>query len=842
MHGTAGPAVRWIDPVACIALAWVAFHLWVASPLPIEWGVLRVGETGVRALHLAFAILLAFLLHPLRRDGTARGLRLPDLLVAALAAFCAAYLYLFYARISAHPGDPAAIDVAVATVGLVLLLEATRRLLGWSMVVLALVLLAYILFGAHAPALIAHKSASVGKAMSHLWLSTEGVFGVALGVSAGFIFLFVVFGALLEAAGGGQYLVRGALSLVGHLRGGPAKAAVGVSAATGLVSGSSITNVVTTGPLTIPLVKRIGYPPEKAAAIEVAASINGQVMPPVMGAAAFLMVAYVGIPYLDVLKHALISALVAYLGLLYIVHLEAVKAGLRGLPRLNPYRWRRSLARFAVAATAIAAGAAILSAVVAGVRAAFPNDAAIVTAGLLLLAYLLLLRLAAPHILPEEVAAEPIRRMPDPGPALKSGLHFLLPIGLLVWNLIIERLSPADAVFRATIFLIVIVLTQRPLLAWLRGERSELGPALRRGVRDLLGGLVAGARGMVAIAIATATAGIVVGTLTLTGVGLIMTELIEVLTGGNVLAMLVFVALVCLVLGMGLPTTASYIVVSSLMAPVILTVGAQNGLPVPLIAAHLFVFYFGVLADALPPGGLATYAAASIAGANPLRTGVVAFRYSMRMALLPFMFVLNPELLLIGVHGVGHALLTVLAATLAGFVFISVNQAWLICRTRASERLLLLLATIMLFHPGLFMDPIHPAHRAVSGDAAVAALAMAPSGARMRVVVEGVTLEGREVTRVVLLPLGAPAPHAEQRLAHSGVTASRDGDTFTVLAVTAGGMAAKLGVEPGFRITAVEVAADRPAPQWMFVIALTLIVGVAWRQRRRSGSAAPQAG
>ena len=247
-------------------------------------------------------------------------------MLALLAALSAGYLSMFYESVSAHTGAPTGFEVTVAGIGVALLLEATRRVLGLPMVGLALLLLGYIFLGEHMPEVIAHKSASFSKAMSHLWLSTEGVFGVALGVSAGLIYLFVLFGALLESDGAGSYFIRSAVALLGHLRGGPAKAAVLASAATGMISGSSITNVVTTGPLTIPLIKRVGYPAEKAAAIEAAASVNGQVMPPVMGAAAFLMVEYVGVPYIDVLKHALISAMVSYLGLLYIVHLGACRA------------------------------------------------------------------------------------------------------------------------------------------------------------------------------------------------------------------------------------------------------------------------------------------------------------------------------------------------------------------------------------------------------------------------------------------------------------------------------------------------------------------------------------
>jgi TRAP-type uncharacterized transport system fused permease subunit len=318
-----GQLATWL---VLIGLTWSAFQLWIASPLPEMLG-LFMNEARIRSLHLGLAVLLAFLAYPASSRASEDRFPLLDLVLAVLAALSACYLALFYTSVSSHAGAETVFEIGSAGLGMLLLLEATRRVLGLPMVGLALVLLAYVFLGEYMPDPIAHKSASFGKAMSHLWLSTEGVFGVALGVSAGLIFLFVLFGALLETAGAGSYFIRCAVALLGHLRGGPAKAAVVASAVTGMISGSSITNVVTTGPLTIPLIKHVCYPAQKAAAIEVAASVNGQVMPPVMGAAAFLMVEYVGVSYIEVLKHALISAMVSYLGLLYIVHLEAVKGG-----------------------------------------------------------------------------------------------------------------------------------------------------------------------------------------------------------------------------------------------------------------------------------------------------------------------------------------------------------------------------------------------------------------------------------------------------------------------------------------------------------------------------------
>ncbi|MCZ4306653.1 TRAP transporter permease [Zoogloeaceae bacterium G21618-S1] len=823
--------------LAYTGLAWSMFQLWVASPLP-EWlGVLALNEARIRSLHLAFAVFLALLAYPVVRRKRSPDVPRADIVLAAMAALSAGYLALFYESVSEHVGNPSLFEVGIAAIGLTLLLEATRRVLGLPMVGLALTLLIYIFFGELMPDLIAHKGASFSHTMGHLWLGTEGVFGVALGVSAGFIFLFVLFGALLETAGAGSYFIRSAVALLGHLRGGPAKAAVVASAATGLISGSSITNVVTTGPLTIPLIKRVGYPAEKAAAIEVAASVNGQVMPPVMGAAAFLMVEYVGVPYVQVLKHALISALVSYLGLMYIVHLEAVKANLRGLPRRHSPRWQRSLANFSLGFLGIAGVIAAVSIIGSIVHAALPQISFAVMAALLLVAYLVLLRLSAPFAGIDDSADQPITALPAFGPTVRSGLYFLLPVGALVWNLVVEQLSPTRAAFWATLFLAFIVLTQRPILAWFRGDGGIRASAWR-GAQDLVDGMAAGARNMVTVAIATATAGIIVGTVTLTGIGLVMTDLVTALSGGNIILMLVLVALICLVLGMGLPTTANYIVVSSLMAPVIVALGAQNGLLVPLIAAHLFVFYFGLMADITPPVGLASYAAASIALADPIKTGFIAFRYSMRMVLLPFMFVLNPKLLLIGVEGIGHTLITLGSATLAGFAFISVNQGWLLIKSTGRERLVMLLAVFMLFNPGMFMDPLIAPYDQLTGAEAEAAIVNAPPDARMRVFLSGTTIEGDEVERGVLLPLGAPAASATRRLADSGVGTVISDTGFTITRVEFGSQAAKLGIQGGFRIDAVEVPSDRPAQEWMFLPALALIAWVVRQQKRRRAALA----
>lgn len=820
--------------IVAVALTWSLFQLWVASPLPFSLGVLVFNDTEVRSIHLALATFLAFAVYPACKRSPRDRVPVTDWLLALAAAFCAGYLFLFYAELSRRPGLPTDMDLFVAVAGLILLLESARRALGLPMVILAVVFMVYIFFGPYMPDMIAHRGASLNKGMTHLWLGTEGVFGVAIGVSASFIFLFVLFGALLETAGAGNYFIKSAIALLGQLRGGPAKAAVVASAATGVISGSSIANVVTTGTFTIPLIKKVGYRSDKAAAVEVASSVNGQLMPPVMGAAAFLMVEYVGIPYTQVLKHAIVPALISYIALFYIVHLEAMKADLKGLPRREELLLKNVL----VSTTLTISGLIIFAGIVYwgfGWIKGVTGDASALIIGLLLLAgYVGIVGYSArfPELQMDD-PNKPIEYLPEIGPTLKSGLHFLLPVAALIWNLMVEQLSPALSAFWATLFLIFILITQRPLFALFRHGGNVAG-TVQQGFIDLFNGLVTGARNMVAIAIATAAAGIIVGTVTLTGIGLVMTELVEVLSGGNLLVMLVLVALLCLVLGMGLPTTANYIVVSSLMAPVIVALGAQNGLLVPLIAVHLFVFYFGLMADVTPPVGLASYAAAGIANSDPIRTGVTAFGYSIRTAILPFMFIFNTELLLIGITSIWHLVLTISMATIASLCFAAGTQGWFMTRNRWYEAALLILITFSLFRPGFWMDQIYPPYDEYPATELTRMVEEAPANANLRVWVEGISIEGNDVSRGVLLPLGAPAATAQERLAAAGVNVMDFAGNVQVSMVRFGSAAERLGLEQGFNITHIEVpAADRPSKDWIYIPAMLLLGLVVWMQLAR---------
>ncbi len=819
----AGPMARLVGGVL---LFWSLFQLWFASPLPFLLDFAILNETRARSLHLALAVFLAFILFPARRRSPRERVPIADIALALAAAFAAGYLLVFYTQLADRAGAPTTPDLVAAGVGLLLLLEATRRALGPPLMVVALVFLGYSLAGPYMPDVIAHQGASLAKLFSHQWLGTEGVFGVALGVSTSFVFLFVLFGALLDQAGAGQYFIRVAQAGLGHLRGGPAKAAVVASGMSGLVSGSSIANVVTTGTFTIPLMKRVGFPAHKAGAVEVAASTNGQLTPPIMGAAAFLMVEYVGISYLEVIKAALLPAVIAYIGLLYIVHLEAVKLGIRGEDRP-----RRSLPRALLGALFAFLALVILSAVVyygiGWTRTLFGVTASWVLAGVSVAAYVALLGYGV-RCAERRGGSEPRGLWA----AAREGLHFLLPVVVLVWCLVVERLSPALSAFWASLLMLFIVATQPLLAGWFRGRSRPAGD-LAAGGRDLVAGLQAGARNMIGIAVATAAAGIVVGSVTLTGIGLVMTDFVEVISGGNLFLMLLFTAVISLVLGMGLPTTANYIVVSTLMAPVIVTLGAEQGLTVPLIAVHLFVFYYGILADDTPPVGLAAFAGAAIARSDPIRTGIQGFTYDLRMAVLPFLFIFNTDLLLIGVTSWWQAGFTFVVATVAMLLFAAATQGFFLVRNRLWEGAALLLVALTLFHPGLWMDRVFPPTEVLAPERIVDLAASRPADARLKVRAEGQTLAGEQVRRTVSLPLGPAASDGRERLANQGLALRIENDAVIVDNVIYGSAAQRAGLDFDWRITGVVVERETPARAWAYGPALALLGLVVLAQRRR---------
>ena len=874
-RGQQGPVGAFI---AIVALAWSLFQLWIASPVPFMLGFGVFNDTEARSIHLAFAIFLAFAAFPAARTkvqlvlgvGVPLALgalffvsakegtqvwwiplvsiaivgaivlgspkdRIPpwEWVLAVVGAGTALYLYVYYQDISGRVGAPILQDFVVSVIGLIVLLEATRRALGPALMIVASVFLAYTVLGPYMPEIIAHKGNNLSEIVNHQWITTEGVFGIALGVSTSFVFLFVLFGSLLDKAGAGNYFIQVAFSLMGHMRGGPAKAAVVSSAMTGLISGSSIANVVTTGTFTIPLMKKVGFSSEKAGAVEVASSVNGQIMPPVMGAAAFLMVEYVGIPYFDVVRHAFLPAVISYIALVYIVHLEAMKAGMEGLPRA--YTPKPIVQRLIGIAFTIAAICAISLAVYYGmgwVRPAFPATAGYIVFAFLGLVYVGLLWIASreePLHLDDPNA--PVTQLPLPEPTIRAGLHYILPVVVLVWALMVDRLSPGLSAFWATAYMIFILLTQRPLMAILRGE-GELGGAIRKGISDLLDGLITGARNMIGIGIATATAGIIVGAVSQTGVGSALADVVEVLSGGNLLAILVLTAILSLILGMGLPTTANYIVVSALLAPVIVTLGQQNGLIVPLIAVHLFVFYFGIMADVTPPVGLASFAAAAVSGGDPIKTGVVAFFYSLRTAALPFLFIFNTDLLLINVDLL-HGIFIFFVATIAMLLFAAATQGWFLTRSRFYEGIALLLVAFTLFRPGFWMDMIYPPFIEVAPTEIASAAADTPAGENLRLRVAGVNDLGDPIQFVALVPMGAEAT-GEERLSAAGLAFRQDGDRMIIDDAAFDSPAQKAGLDWDQEVLRVLRPASTPSKYWMFIPALALLALIVMMQRGRA--------
>ncbi|MFM5403808.1 TRAP transporter permease [Aeromonas veronii] len=825
-----GP-LGWI--ITTLALAWSLFQLWIASPLPFMVGFGVLNDTETRSIHLTFALLLAFLVFPAFRSSPRDRVPLGDIALGLIAAGAASYLFVMYEALALRPGTLTTADLVTACIGIPLLLEAARRALGPALAVIAIVFLIYSLAGPWMPGLLAHRGVGFTALANHQWITTEGVFGIALGVSTSFVFLFVLFGALLERAGAGHYFIQLAFSLLGHLRGGPAKAAVVASGLTGLISGSSIANVVTTGTFTIPMMKKVGFSSEKAGAVEVASSVNGQIMPPVMGAAAFLMVEYVGIPYVEIIKHAFLPATISYIALLYIVHLEALKLGMQPIGNHQPKPWLRRLTGFAFGAALISGLSLAVYYGLGWLKPALGDYALPGISVLLAVTYVALLKIAASNEpLPAEDPDKPLTELPNTRAVLLSGLHFLLPVVVLVWCLMVERLSPGLSAFWGTVMLVIILLTQRPLLNWLRKDGKHDYGTVADGVVDLREGLVAGARNMIGIGIATATAGIIVGAVSQTGVGLVLADLVEFLSMGNLLLMLLLTALLSLILGMGLPTTANYIVVSSLLAPVVVTLGQQNGLIVPLIAVHLFVFYFGIMADVTPPVGLASFAAAAVSKGDPIKTGITAFYYSLRTAALPFLFIFNTDLLLIDVD-FAHGVLIFIVATIAMLIFAAATQGWFLVKSRWYESVLLLLVAFTLFRPGFWMDIVHDPYR----ETPPAQLAQtmgeveAESTLRLRILGEDAVGKPRKFTLLVAVPDGE---NGEERLANLGLSLyEQDGKTL-IDNVAFGSPAATMGLEFDQEILTVKAPTERWTKEWMWIPGFLLFGAIVWLQRRRS--------
>ncbi|WP_316980260.1 TRAP transporter permease [Shumkonia mesophila] len=818
-----------------VSIAWSVFQLYNASPLPLWLDVFVLDDTQQRSIHLAFALFLAFLAYPAFRNAQRDTIPWFDWGLTAIAIACSLYIVVFYADVASRSGGVrTGTEIAVSIVGILCVLEITRRALGTPLVIVAAIFTAYAFLGPHMPSLIAHKGVTLNRFVDHMWLTTEGVFGLPLGVSNSYIFLFVLFGALLDKAGAGNFFIKLSFALLGHMRGGPAKAAVVSSALTGLISGSAIANIVTTGTFTIPLMKRIGYPAEKAAAIEVSSSINGQIMPPVMGAAAFLMTEFVGITYFEVCKHAFLPAVISYIALFYIVHLEAVKADMPVLKKVVETSLFHKLFVFATAIVTILALSMAVYYGIMGLKVVF-GEAALTIGSLAMVAiYLLLLFVASRQPdLEMDDPNEPLVEIPRPLPVLLAGMHFLLPVIVLIWCLMIDRLSPGLAVSWAIVALGVLVLTQKPVILLVRGQGMQAS-AITDSLRTLLDGLAAGARNMAGVAVAMASAGIIVGVVSLTGLGLLMTEIIDTISYGNVFLMLLFTAIMCIVLGMGMPTTANYIVVASVMAQPFVTLAAQHGIIVPLIGVHLFVFYFGLISGTTPPVAVDAFAGAALARADPMKTCIISFFYSMRTAVLPFIFIFNPQLLLIGVDTWWHFLLVLGASVIGMLAFAAATQGYFLVRSRIWESVALLFVVFTLLRPGFWLDLIKEPFDTVDPKRLVEMVQRMPNEASIRMIVSGENFSGEAVRKVVLLPLGQKGSDGKKRLAAAaGMDVIETDGRITVDTVRLNGAAQHWGIGDGWTIEEIQVPTERFPKEWFFMPGIGLLLLIMGLQNRR---------
>ena len=744
--------------VAAIAIIWSLFQLWYASPFPFLFNFGMFKGLPARAIHLGFALCLAFLIYPISKG---KKISIIDIVISFIGAFSCLYIYFFYDQLVERGGVLLSlkinenfnlpIELIIGSCGILILLEATRRAIGLPLVIIAICFLLFSYFGRYAPDIISHGGLSLNRLVGFQWLDQEAIFGIPIGVSVDFIFLFVLFGALLETAGGGKYFLDLAFAMVGKMRGGPAKAAILGSGMTGLISGSSIANTVTTGTFTIPIMKKTGFSQEKAGAIEVSSSVNGQIMPPVMGAAAFVMASFIGVTYFEVVKHAFLPAIISYIALFYISHLEALKLNLKGMEDSDVPNLRKTFL---------------------------------------------------------------------------SGLHFLVPIFVLIYMLVYLRFTASYSIFYATISLIFVNLINKIITV------EDYKEGLKVWFNQTVIGFEKGALNMVGVGIAIATAGIIVGAVGSTGLSTNLIIVIESIAKDNVIILLFLTIILCLLLGMGLPTTANYVVVASLMATVLVDVGNASGFIFPLIAVHLFVFYFGLMADVTPPVGLASYAAAAISGGDPLRTGVQAFWYSLRTGILPIVFLFNHELLLIGIENVWHAL-TVIITSLAGIlVFTSATQGWFVNRLKWYEIIIFLFISISLLAPEFVLNKFYPKYDYIDVSK-VNNIKLDPKK-EVRIKVTRITEYGE---RYKLFVIDKDTFEKEYSIENFGMDLIKENNNYIVDTIQWNGEAKKSGIEMGDYISEIKIENDdRPPKSIIYPIAILLLFIFGYLNSRRVNS------
>ena len=742
--------------VSSIAIIWTLFQLWYASPFPFWFDIGMFKGLPARAIHLGFALTLVFLIYPFSKG---KKISIIDIVISLIAAFCCLYIYFFYDQLIDRGGIllkysigqfTVPVEIIIGMIGIVILLEATRRAIGMPLVIIAICFLLFSYFGRYAPDIISHGGLSLKRLVGFQWFDQEAIFGIPIGVSVDFIFLFVLFGALLEKAGGGKYFLDLAFAMVGKMRGGPAKAAILGSGMTGLISGSSIANTVTTGTFTIPIMKKSGFSKEKAGAIEVSASVNGQIMPPVMGAAAFVMASFIGVTYFEIVKHAFLPAIISYLALFYISHLEALKLGLKGMADVD---------------------------------------------------------------------------VPNLKKTFFSGLHFLIPIFVLIYLLVFVRFTASYSIFYATISLLIVNLANRLI------KESNFKNAFKNWFNETVVGFEKGALNMVGVGIAIATAGVIVGAVGSTGLSTNLIIVIESIARDNVIILLFLTIILCLLLGMGLPTTANYVVVASLMATVLVDVGNASGYIFPLIAVHLFVFYYGLMADVTPPVGLASYAAAAISGGDPLRTGVQAFWYSLRTGILPIVFLFNHELLLIGIENIWHGLIVIITSLVGILVFTSATQGWFISKLRWYEIIVFLFISLSLLAPEAVLNKFYPKFE--QQQLSVEKIAPLSLEANREVHIK-VTRPSEYGDRYKLFVINKKSFNQNFNIQDYGIGLTEENNKIIINKVSWNGLAKKSGIEIGDIISNFKVEnLDRPNKAIVYPFALLFLFGFGYFNYKR---------
>jgi len=606
--------------IAALAIVFTSFQLYTAI-----FGVLD--SMIQRSAHLSFGLVLIYLLYPASKKWPRDSIHPMDWLFAVMGGAAPLYIIISYSQLVNRAGMPSPLDVVIGLVGILLVLEAARRVVGIPIVIIACVFIIYAFIGPYIPGRMGHRGADLDTLVGHLYYTTEGVFGIPLGVSSTFIFLFILFGAYLEKTGLGQYFIDLSNALAGRSRGGPAKVAVLSSGLMGMVSGSSVANVVGTGSFTIPMMKKLGYKPEFAGAVEATASTGGQLMPPIMGAAAFLMAEFTAIPYSRIIAAAVIPALLYYCGVWAGVHLEAKRLGLRGLtkaemPKLKDL-WQKS--------------------------------------------------------------------------------YLTIPLVAIVY-LLVTGYTPMRAALVAIALSIGTALSAS-LVQLLRKKPVTFTP------KDIVSGMEAGGRGALGVLSATACAGIIIGVVTLTGLGLKLGSSLVALANGQLFLTLVFTMITSILLGMGVPTTANYVITSTIAAPAIVMILGRMYpelgpyAPMIVLPAHMFAFYFGIIADVTPPVALAAFAGAGIAKGNPMKTGFAASRLAIAAFMVPYIFVFKPQMLLFNVNALDVILLV--TTSIIGIVSVSAGVMGYLRRSLYLwERPLFILGGILMVTPGGYTDLI----------------------------------------------------------------------------------------------------------------------------------------